>query len=172
MHGTRGVTVVVSAGNEGEDACDFTPAHVNELITVGATDGSDQRWYYSNYGSCVDLFAPTILAGGTSTAAALVSGASAAYLEMHPSASPSTVASALISNSTQGVLSGLGSGSPNRLLYVDSPVLGVSISGPTQVTTSGTKLWTATAVNAEGPVSYQWYRKTDYWWPRGQGTCH
>ena len=55
---SKGVTVVVAAGNSNADACTTSPASEPSAITVGATDSSDSRAYYSNYGQCVDLFAP------------------------------------------------------------------------------------------------------------------
>merc|ERR1711976_557426 len=53
-----GITVVVAAGNEQDDACQYTPAFVQQAITVGATSSGDVRASYSNYGSCVQIYAP------------------------------------------------------------------------------------------------------------------
>ncbi|MBU6375017.1 MAG: S8 family peptidase, partial [Bdellovibrionales bacterium] len=53
-----GVITVVAAGNDGKDACSYSPARAVNAITVGAAESSDARAFYSNYGSCVDLFAP------------------------------------------------------------------------------------------------------------------
>merc|ERR1712003_615823 len=53
-----GITVVVAAGNENDDACKYSPAFVQRAITVGATSSGDVRAHYSNYGSCVQIFAP------------------------------------------------------------------------------------------------------------------
>ena len=129
----RGVTVVVAAGDNGTDACGYSPASAPGAITVGAmitNTGVDAMMSFSNYGTCVDMFAPGYqvisdwnngsvwLLTGTSPSAPLAAGAAADYLEAHPSASPAEVGSALQSSATTGVLSGLGSGSPNRLLYV------------------------------------------------------
>jgi subtilisin family serine protease len=55
-----GVTTIVGAGNEGDDACLYSPARVKTAITVSATDQYDMVWNYSNYGSCVDIFAPGV----------------------------------------------------------------------------------------------------------------
>jgi len=130
MH-NRSVTVVVAAGNESQNACNVSPARAPNAITVGATTSSDARASYSNYGSCVDVFAPgsgitsawynsntaTRSISGTSMASPHVAGIAALYLQNNPSASPAAVANAIISTSTTGVVSNPGSGSPNRLVY-------------------------------------------------------
>ncbi|MGW3152087.1 S8 family peptidase [Streptomyces sp. NPDC001177] len=125
-----GVTYSIAAGNSGALASAYSPARVSTAITVGATTSSDARASYSNYGSRVDLFAPgsgitaawnssdtaTYTGNGTSFAAPHVSGAAALYLTAHPGSSPATVASALVNGATSGILTGIGSGSPNKLL--------------------------------------------------------
>ncbi|HXF64414.1 MAG TPA: S8 family serine peptidase, partial [Caldilineaceae bacterium] len=128
-----GVTFAVAAGNENKDACSTSPARVSQALTVGASTSSDGRASFSNYGTCVDLFAPgssvtsasrssdTTYAtySGTSMASPHVAGAAALYLAANPTAKPADVAAALVNHATQNKLSGatLGSGSPNRLLY-------------------------------------------------------
>ncbi|MEU3186305.1 S8 family peptidase [Streptomyces sp. NPDC006923] len=125
-----GVTYSIAAGNAGAPAANYSPARVPTAITVGATTRTDARASYSNYGSTVDIFAPgsaitagwntsdtaTLTGDGTSFAAPHVSGAAAIYLTNHPGASPAAVATALTNGATSNVLSGVGSGSPNKLL--------------------------------------------------------
>jgi len=126
-----GITYVVAAGNGNTDAASYSPAAVAEAITVGATDRTDTRAEFSNYGSTLDLFAPGVsitsawigddfmiaTATGTSMASPHVAGVVALYLQNHRSASPAGVRSALVGNSTVGVISNPGQESPNRLLF-------------------------------------------------------
>ena len=126
-----GVIYVVAAGNGNSDAAAYSPAGVSEAITVGATDRSDVRAKFSNYGPTLDLFAPGVgipsawigsdlmiaTASGTSMASPHVAGVVALYLQNHRTASPATVRSALVGNSTEGVISNPGQESPNRLLF-------------------------------------------------------
>jgi len=136
-----GVTYAIAAGNGNflgiaQDACTTSPARVASAITVSATDNTDRKASWANYGSCVDIFAPGVditssywnssdptgtnwyaTMSGTSMATPHVTGAAALYLELDQSASPAAVASALTSNATTGKVSSAGSGSPNRLLY-------------------------------------------------------
>ena len=128
-----GVTFVVAAGNENQNACNVSPARESSALTVGATTTSDRRSSFSNYGSCVDLMAPgsniasawytsnsaTNTISGTSMAAPHVAGAAALVLGGSPSASPAAVENALEGSATTGQLSSL-NGSPNLLLYTGS----------------------------------------------------
>ncbi|MFJ4716965.1 S8 family peptidase [Streptomyces sp. NPDC088785] len=129
---SSGVTYAVAAGNSGANASTSSPARVTQAITVGATSNTDARASWSNYGSVLDLFAPgvSITAGwntsdtatntisGTSMATPHVAGAAAVYLAGHPSATPAQVSSALVNGATSGVVTGPGSGSPNKLLKI------------------------------------------------------
>ncbi|MGH3347928.1 MAG: S8 family serine peptidase [Nocardioides sp.] len=126
-----GVTYAVAAGNDNANACNGSPSRVGAALTVGSTTSTDARSSFSNYGSCLDIFAPgssitsawytsntaTNTISGTSMATPHVAGVAALYLQGNPSASPSAVGNAIISTSTSGVVSNPGSGSPNRLLY-------------------------------------------------------
>ncbi|HEX8780069.1 MAG TPA: S8 family peptidase, partial [Nocardioides sp.] len=100
-----GVTYAVAAGNENADACGGSPSRVASALTIGSTTSSDARSSFSNWGSCLDLFAPgssitsawkdtdtdTNTISGTSMASPHVAGAAAAYLESTPSATPAQV---------------------------------------------------------------------------------
>jgi subtilisin family serine protease len=126
-----GVHYTVAAGNEGESACSYSPGRIADAIVVGSTDRQDRRSEYSNFGSCVDLFAPgedilsadgtgdtaTQLLSGTSMASPHVAGVVAQYLQKRPNASREEVRAALLQVATPNVLKEIGSGSPNRLLF-------------------------------------------------------
>jgi subtilisin family serine protease len=127
-----GVTYAVAAGNDSADACQGSPAREPSAITVGATDDQDQKATFSNWGTCVDLFAPgvditsvgitdpeaTAKMSGTSMATPHVAGGVALYLADHPDATPADVTKALVDASTPDKVGDPGTGSPNKLLFV------------------------------------------------------
>jgi subtilisin family serine protease len=130
---SNGITMAVAAGNSNADACNTSPARAPSAITVGATGSSDERASYSNWGTCLDVFAPgnsitsasngsdngAAIMSGTSMASPHVTGLAAVYLQSNPGASPATVASAIKAGATTGLVAGAGAGSPNALIYTD-----------------------------------------------------
>lgn len=124
-----GVLPVVAAGNDNRDACDVSPAAADGVFTVGASDRQDRETSFSNWGPCLSLYAPgadivsarlgggTVSLNGTSMASPHVAGVAALYKQENPSASPAAVSRWLTDTATGDVLSGLGQGSPDLLLY-------------------------------------------------------
>jgi len=127
-----GITYTVGSGASNSDACNFTPARIPAAITVSATDMTDTKASFANFGPCLDIFAPgvsipstwftsdtaTATLSGTSMATAHVAGAAAMLLETNPTWTPAQVSAALAANATPGVVINPGAGSPNRLLFV------------------------------------------------------
>jgi len=126
-----GISYVVAAGNQDDDAANYSPAHLGAPLVVGSTGLDDRRSLFSNWGSVVDLSAPgeaivsagidsdteLLATSGTSAAAAHTSGVVALYLGAHPAALPLQVHGAIVVAATTGVIVDPGPGSPNRLLY-------------------------------------------------------
>src|SRR5215207_1592240 len=188
-----GVTYVVSAGNTNSSACNYSPANLPQAIAVGAIAGLDARANFSNFGPCVDLYAPGyniysatntddsayLLLSGTSQASGFAAGVAALYLASNPTASPADVAQAMISGATSGVVTGLTSDTPNRLLRVIGSSSGTGGTGGTTTpppagNTAPTASMTATC--QKGTCSFDGSSSRDdagvvaYTWDFGDGT--
>ncbi|MEP7383875.1 MAG: S8 family serine peptidase [Gemmatimonadota bacterium] len=126
------VATAVAAGNSGVNACTQSPASAVNAVIVGATASNDGRPAWSNFGPCLDLFAPgvsitsdwfssnvaTAVLSGTSMASPHVAGTLALVRQWAPAASAVAVQNNVIANATPGIVVGAGAGSPNRLLFM------------------------------------------------------
>jgi subtilisin family serine protease len=126
-----GVTYAIAAGNSNANAASFSPARVTQAITVGASTINDTRSSFSNFGSVVDILAPgssivsawntsntaTATLSGTSMATPHVTGVAARFLQSNPTASPAAVRNEIVAQATVNRLSGIPSGTANRLLF-------------------------------------------------------
>jgi len=187
-----GISYAVAAGNDnGANACNGSPSRVPAALTVGSTTSTDARSSFSNIGSCLDLFAPgssitsawyssttaTNTISGTSMATPHVAGVAALHLQANPSASPASVSSAIVDNATTGVVTGAGTGSPNRLLHSlfgstppPPPPSGNIIGNPGFE--SGVTVWSQSAGVIDSSTGRP--ARTGSWkaWLNGYGTSH
>jgi len=155
-----GVTWVLAVGNEDIDACRNPLVTVSEAVRVGASGPNDTRWKDSNWGSCVDIFAPgegittssnrsatdEITMNGTSIAAPFVAGVAALLLEDDPTATPQAVKARILAGATKESLS-LADGSPNLLLFS-----GLGTRVPTITLSTQTAMFSATVGSVNPPT--------------------
>ena len=114
----EGTLVVVASGNNGADACKYSPSSSSGAFTVGSTAPNDQASYFSNYGKCVDMYAPGssilsaatgtgngfLMKSGTSMACPHVAGVAAQYFEAFPKATASQISRSMLCNSVPGLI--------------------------------------------------------------------
>ena len=124
-----GVFIAVAAGNSNADACNSSPSSAANATTVASSTSTDAKSSFSNWGACVDVYAPgssitstwlnsgTNTISGTSMASPHVAGVAALYKSAFGDASFSTIRSWITTNATSGVITGNPSGTPNKLLY-------------------------------------------------------
>ena len=170
-----GVTFVSAAGNDQADACNFAASSIDDALIVGNIDHTDKREYTSNYGACLDVWAPGTsvrvaantgdgqfrTATGTSLAAPFVAGGAALYLQRTPTADPDEVTDAVLNTATPGSLSNIGADSPNLVLYVaalgDKTAPTVALTAPAVGVVTGSVDITATASDNLQVSSVEFY---------------
>ncbi|WP_285611644.1 S8 family peptidase [Actinokineospora globicatena] len=169
-----GVQWVQAAGNSNDDACYYSPQRLPAAITVGNSTKTDTRRSDSNYGTCLDIWAPgdnivsasyssntgSATMSGTSMASPHVAGAAAVYLAKNTSATPAQVRDALVNNGSTGKLTGINTGSPNVLLYTgflntDTPT-GVTVANPGNKTATVGQAFTLDNSASGGTSPYTW----------------
>lgn len=171
-----GITYAVAAGNDSANACTGSPNKLPEAITVGSTTNTDAMSSFSNFGTCLDIFAPgssitsanyqnntgSSVLSGTSMASPHVAGAAALVLARNTAATPQQVRDTLVSEATSNVLSGTKTGSPNKLLYVTNSGGSPSVDNPplAAFTSSCTNLVCSyngsSSSDDKGIASYAW----------------
>ena len=168
---SKGISVVVAAGNDNVDACNHSPARTPTAITVGATTNVDARASYSNFGSCLDIFAPGTdipstwlgvnyyaILSGTSMAAPHVAGIIVRFLSQYPGLTPTQVTNSIKTSSVKDLVTSTGTGSPNRLAYLtvlpDTTNVSISVAGSATTVASRQAITLSAVSNVAGKVTF------------------
>jgi subtilisin family serine protease len=168
---SRGITVVAAAGNDNVDACNHSPARTPAAITVGATTNVDARASYSNFGSCLDIFAPGTdipstwlgvnyyaILSGTSMAAPHVAGIIVRFLSQYPGLTPTQVTNSIKTSSIKNLVTSAGTGSPNRLAYLtvlpDTTNVSISVAGSATTVASRQAITLSAVSSVAGKVTF------------------
>ena len=169
----NGFVMVVSAGNDSADACNYSPAYVPNAITVGATTNTDGLAYFSNYGSCVDILAPgssitsdsyssdsgNVVMSGTSMAAPHVTGAVARILQKNPTYTVAQASSDLIAMAASDKISSVKTGTPNNLLNIDATFAAGALMSGVESLPSSPQILATKIVNVNGLPQVHFYGK-------------
>lgn len=123
--------VVVAAGNEDQDACNGSPSSVKSIFTVMASDQTDNRAWFSNWGPCSDMYSPgvnvlstipngkTAVYSGTSMASPVLAGVLNHYLDMYPDLNMKGIKKQMLKMSTPNIISGEKEDTVTNLVYLE-----------------------------------------------------
>ena len=189
-----GIFTAVAAGNDNQNACNYSPASVPNAYTTAASTKTDAKASYSNWGTCVDAYAPgsliksTWLANGTNTisgtsmATPHIAGCAAGYLQHNGSVPPAAVTAWLTNNATNGVITGNPAGTPNKLLYCFKPDVWIKDKAADtgrepDAATAAMNMWESPDVwnrtsNTAGSHQNPEFGQTNYMWTRLRNRGH